>query len=161
LADISEIAGNTCVKSYHLTVHSDMERGRLVYDRKLKAGTGSPMYGLEVCRGLDMDADFLESAFALRKRLFADSGARLSTYNAGVVVEKCGVCGKREGLETHHIVPQAAADSSGRITAGKHKNTKENLVVLCSACHDAHHNGMLEIQGWEATTHGTKLKVVY
>ncbi len=161
LADISEIAGNACVKSYHLTVHSDMERGRLVYDRKLKAGTGSPMYGLEVCRGLDMDADFLESAFALRKRLFADSGARLSTYNAGVVVEKCGVCGKREGLETHHIVPQAAADSSGRITAGKHKNTKENLVVLCSACHDAHHNGMLEIQGWEATTHGTKLKVVY
>lgn len=161
LAEIDVIASNPFVKSYHLTVHSDVERGLLVYDRKLKSGTGSPMYGLEVCRGLDMDSEFLTTAFALRKALFAENGARLSTYNAGLVVQKCSVCGKRDGLETHHIVPQALADSEGRIGPGKHKNVKENLVVLCSACHNAHHHGMLEIQGWEATSHGPHIKVVH
>lgn len=161
LAEINSIASNPSVKSYHLTVHSDIERGLLVYDRKLKLGTGSPMYGLEVCRGLDMDSEFLTSAFAIRKALFADNGERLSKYNAELVVQKCGVCGGRTELETHHIVQQAAADSTGRIAPGKHKNSKTNLVVLCSACHNAHHNGMLEITGWEATSHGPQIKVVY
>ena len=159
LAEIDILSANPCVKSYHLTVHSDVERGRLVYDRKLKPGTGSPMYGLEVCRGLDMDAEFLKTAFALRKSLFADSGMRLSKYNAELVVQKCGVCGKQDGLETHHIIPQATADKEGRIGPGKHKNSKDNLVVLCSACHNAHHHGMLEITGWEATSHGPQIKV--
>jgi hypothetical protein len=44
-----------------------------------------------------------------------------------------------EGLETHHIIPQA---SGGGHTPG-------NLVCLCSACHDAHHGGQLNIVKWE------------
>lgn len=157
LASIPVIAESPDVSSYHLTVHPDLENGALVYDRMLKKGCGSPMYGLEVCRGLDMDAEFLKAAFDFRKQLFDASGSRLSKYNATLVVSACEVCGSHKDLETHHIVPQAAADAQGRIAPGKHKNTKENLVVLCDACHDKHHKGMLDIQGWKQTTHGKRL----
>lgn len=158
LAEIPEISNNPHVSFYHLTVHSNYEDGTLVYDRKLKRGCGSPMYGLEVCRGLDMDSEFLESALAFRKRLFDTEGPRPSRYNAGVVVGACSVCTSRDNLETHHIVPQAAA-LDGFIAPGKHKNAKENLAVLCDDCHKKHHSGLLEIQGWEATSRGKKLAV--
>ena len=159
LARIPDIAANSNIASYHLSVHSDTQRGCLVYDRKLRPGCGSPMYGLEVCRGLDMDASFLAAAFKYRKTLFEDGrDPRVSRYNAAVVVQACGVCGSKRALETHHIVPQAAADEANQIAPGKHKNTQENLVVLCSECHDAYHGGMLDIQGWVQTTHGRQLQ---
>jgi DNA mismatch repair protein MutS len=156
LAEIPELASEQCA-FYHLSVRSDTATRRLVYDRILKPGCGSPMYGLEVCRGLDMDSEFLTSAFAIRKRMFDAEGARLSRYNATVVVDKCAVCGATEALETHHIVPQAAADTDGSIKPGLHKNTASNLVPLCDTCHKAHHNGLLEIQGWADTSYGRKL----
>ena len=158
LAEIPEILENDLVKNYHLTVHSDPSRSVLIYDRKLHPGCGSPMYGLEVCRGLDMDSGFLASAFAFRRKYYSDDGkARISAYNATVVVSACAVCGSKEGLETHHIIPQASADARGMVGAGKHKNVRENLAVLCDACHTKHHHGMLEIQGWVATTSGRML----
>ena len=76
LSEVEEVAHHPAVSSYHLTVHpSATQRGALVYDRLLRRGTGSPMYGLEVCRGLDMDDAFLKTAFAFRKRLFSEDGA--------------------------------------------------------------------------------------
>ena len=159
LSDIPEIVGNPSVQSYHLSVSSDPTTGALIYDRALRAGCGSPMYGLEVCRGLDMDAEFLSLATALRKRMFtADGKAHASKYNPTVVVSRCTVCGvANNGLEVHHIIPQAAADATGRIAPGQHKNTKANLVVLCEECHNKHHSGLLEIQGWCSTSEGLKL----
>jgi DNA mismatch repair protein MutS len=146
------------VRAYHLSVVPDM-RGRLIYDRKLKEGSGSPIYGLEVCRGLDMDAGFLEAAMGIRRRLEGARGfAATSRYNAAIPVQACSVCGKTQGtLETHHIRPQAAADAKGRVEPGRHKNEAGNLVVLCESCHDAHHRGDLEIRGWVATTEGRVL----
>jgi 5-methylcytosine-specific restriction endonuclease McrA len=118
------------------------------------------MYGLEVCRGLDMDREFLETAFEFRKRLFSEEGApRASRYNAGVVVSACEVCGERTGLESHHIVPQASADARGRIAPGTSKHVTGNLAVLCGACHDKHHKGLLEIKGWVETSSGRKLSL--
>jgi DNA mismatch repair protein MutS len=147
---------------YHLSVRSDPATCRLVYDRILKPGCGSPMYGLEVCRGLDMDPEFLTSALAIRKRMFdADGAPRLSRYNAAVVVGRCAVCGSTDSLETHHIVPQAAADADGAIARGVHKNTASNLVPLCDTCHREHHSGMLEIKGWVETSTGRRLDVVH
>ena len=160
LADIPEIANNSAVSFYHLTVHPDIENNVLVYDRKLRIGCGSPMYGLEVCRGLDMDAMFLKRAVELRKRYFSDDGkAHASRYNAQVIVQMCEVCGSTNQLETHHIVQQSDADTNKRISPGKHMNTRENLVSLCSSCHDKHHGGLLDIQGWIKTTDGRKLKI--
>jgi DNA mismatch repair protein MutS len=162
LSEIPEIANDPKVRPYHLSVFPDLTTGALVYDRALRPGCGSPMYGLEVCRGLDMDAEFLALATALRKRMFtADGKAHASRYNSSVVVSRCGICGAgatgANTLEVHHIVPQAAADAEGRIAPGQHKNTKSNLVVLCESCHQKHHSGLLEIQGWKDTSEGVKL----
>jgi 5-methylcytosine-specific restriction endonuclease McrA len=117
------------------------------------------MYGLEVCRGLDMDPEFLAMAIALRKSMFTNDGkAHPSRYNATLTVSKCEVCGSQTDLETHHIITQAtAATNGGTIAPGKHKNTKENLVVLCDSCHKRHHNGVLIIKGWVDTSEGRKL----
>ena len=159
LSEVKEIVEHAAIRAYHLTVHpSATQHGALVYDRILRAGTGSPMYGLEVCRGLDMDREFLAAAFDFRKRLFSEEGVqRTSRYNAAVVVRMCEVCGAHERLESHHIVPQAVADEKGYISPGKSKHVEGNLVVLCDTCHDKHHAGLLEIKGWTETTSGRKL----
>ena len=159
LAEIPEIAKN--VAFYHLTVKSDLETNSLIYDRTLREGCGSPMYGLEVCRGLDMDPAFLEKAIDIRKRYFRDNGkAKASMYNPKVIIQECQICGSPDDLETHHIIPQASAKGKkNHISPGKHKNTKENLVCLCDTCHRKHHAGELVIQGWEKTTMGIKLMV--
>ena len=158
LADIPEIANNPDIGFYHLAVHPDLEKGTLVYDRSLRKGCGSPMYGLEVCRGLDMDAEFLSSAFAFRKRFFGGNGkARPSRYNASVIVDNCTICGSNTDLETHHLVPQA---QGRQLSPGKNVHSEENLAVLCEDCHTKHHRGLLTIQGWVQTTHGRVLKTV-
>jgi len=160
LMELPDLAATTAVRPYHLTVRSDPSRHVLLYDRILRPGCGSPMYGLEVCRGLDMDREFLVSAFAIRKKWFTEDGkVRTSRYNAGVVVDVCQLCGSKEDLQTHHIVHQASATADGRIAPGVHKNTKFNLAVLCEACHEKHHRGLLEIQGWQDSTEGRVLTV--
>lgn len=153
LHELGDDVGKPGVRSYHLSVKA--VGSTLQYDRLLKEGSGSEMYGLEVCRGLDMDAEFLALAFAIRKERTGDVG-KLSRYNAAVTVSACSKCGGNEGLETHHIVPQAAA-VDGRIAAGVSMNTVSNLAVLCSACHLKHHGGALEIKGWKDTTEGRVL----
>jgi DNA mismatch repair protein MutS len=146
------------VKPYHLSVKAAAEGQALIYDRLLREGRGPAIYGLEVCRGLDMDPQFLELAAALRRRWEgAADVAKTSRYNAAVPVQVCDVCGATAGLETHHIVPQAAADSKGFVAAGRHKNEASNLVILCDACHDAHHRGDMDVKGWQATSKGRRL----
>ena len=159
LATIPAIANNSNISVYHLSVIPNLEDGSLLYDRRLRPGCGSPMYGLEVCRGLDMDPEFLALAYELRKTLFHADGTLLhsSRYNAAVLVGKCSVCGATEGLETHHIVPQASAGPDGCISPGKHKNSKDNLAVLCETCHSKHHTGKIHIQGWQKTSYGKQL----
>jgi DNA mismatch repair protein MutS len=159
MMDMAEVAELQAVRPYHLTVVSDPRAGgKLIYDRKLKAGAGSPMYGLEVCRGLDMDAEFLRRAVDIRRRL--ENGSEMgkaSRYNAAVPVQACNVCGANKGLETHHIRPQAEADARGFVAQGAHKNDVGNLVVLCESCHDRHHRGELTIRGWIQTSEGRQL----
>ena len=43
--------------------------------------------------------------------------------------KRCAICGKLEGLETHHIVPLS---HGGR-------TVKANLIVLCKTCHRRKH----------------------
>lgn len=160
LLEVPEIAGIPTVRPYHLSVATGPGGHGLVYDRVLKEGRGPAIYGLEVCRGLDMDAQFLEYAAGLRRRWEGGVDvAKVSRYNAAVPVQVCDACGACEGLETHHIVPQAAADAAGFVAQGRHKNDRGNLVILCDACHDRHHAGEMDVRGWVATTAGRKLDV--
>lgn len=146
LHELGEYSG---VKSYHLSVRA--QGSALLYDRLLKEGAGSAMYGLEVCRGLDMDREFLALAFQLREERVG-LAMKASRYNAGVVVSRCSLCGATDGLETHHIVPQREFKESEL-----EKNRISNLAVLCAACHDKHHAGSLTVGGWVQTSEGRVL----
>jgi len=139
------------VRIAHLAVHYDEITGVLVYDRTLREGSGSSMYGLEVCRALDMPQDFLQRALEIRKTL-TDSVAKLSPYSRESVVDACEVCGSTSGLETHHIQHQATFTGPASELHAAH-----NLTTLCSVCHDDHHAGTLKIQGWEETSAGRRL----
>jgi len=152
LGDAKETTTKT--RAYHLSVKA--VGSSLQYDRLLKEGSGSAMYGLEVCRGLDMDAEFLALAFHIRKTRCGEPGGKPSRYNALVTVSSCSLCGSTDGLETHHIVPQATS-VAGLIGPGVSKNVVTNLAVLCVSCHDKHHRGVLEIKGWKDTTEGRRL----
>jgi DNA mismatch repair protein MutS len=146
LAALPDIAGLKGVRPFHLKVHYDAATDVLVYDRTLAPGSGSAMYGLEVCRALDLPINFLDRAMAIRKGL-SGATAHRSIYSASAVVDVCAVCGSTDRLETHHIVPQAEG--------GTHH--PGNLVCLCATCHDDHHGGRIDIHGWEETSAGRRL----
>jgi DNA mismatch repair protein MutS len=139
------------VRIAHLAVHYDEATGVLVYDRNLREGSGSSMYGLEVCRALDMPQDFLQRALEIRKTL-TDSIVKLSPYSRESVVTACEVCGSSSGLETHHIQHQATFTGPA-----SELHAARNLTTLCSVCHDDHHAGTLTIKGWEETSAGRRL----
>jgi DNA mismatch repair protein MutS len=138
------------VASVHLKVEYDATTDRLVYDRSLAPGSGSALYGLEVCRALDLPAGYLDRATTIRKQLAGWTAPHRSVYSADAVIDRCEICLKETGLEAHHIIPQALAINH---TAG-------NMVCLCTVCHDDHHGGRLEILGWEETSEGRRLKWV-
>jgi len=122
----------------HMTVRYDPSTQILLYDRVLKDGQGSRIYGLEVCRSLYMDPGFLERAYAFRNKYFPEEGGELgfekTTYNARKIRGKCELCHKEIASETHHLSPQRDADSAGFI-GGFHKNHPGNLAGVCEACH--------------------------
>jgi hypothetical protein len=74
----------------------------------------------------------------------------------------CSVCGSDTSLETHHIIEQCTADAYDYVINRNgvriHKNLLCNLVVLCAGCHDLHHNGTINISGWENEQYGTTLQ---
>jgi len=54
---------------YHLKVIFDKKNDKLIYDRKLEKGSGPGIYGLEVCKAMDMDDDFLNLANKIRRKI--------------------------------------------------------------------------------------------
>ena len=148
LHELAGLVPTGTVASVHLKVEYDAATDRLIYHRSLAPGSGSALYGLEVCRALDLPAGYLDRATAIRKQLAGWTAPHRSVYSAEAVIDRCEVCAKETGLEAHHIIPQALASNH---TAG-------NMVCLCTACHDDHHGGRLEIHGWEETSEGRRLK---
>ena len=54
LMDIQIIKGIQSLKIYHLKIEYDAEKELLIYKRKLEEGSGPAIYGLEVCKALDL-----------------------------------------------------------------------------------------------------------
>jgi len=148
LHELATLIPAASVKAVHLKVHYDAAADVLVYDRSLAPGSGSALYGLEVCRALDLPAAYLDRATVIRKQLAGWVAPHRSAYSASAVIDACEVCKGVVGLEAHHVIPQIA---EGSHTAG-------NLVCLCSVCHDDHHGGRLVIDGWEETSAGRRLR---
>lgn len=131
----------------HMTVSYDKEHDVLVYDRKLKDGPGHNMYGLEVCRALNLPEDFLKLANSIRMKYNPDSGSILSLktsrYNSKKIVGLCEKCGKEMGTEVHHLEHQHIANKEGFIHSDHgsfHKNHTGNLLTVCEKCHREFHH---------------------
>jgi len=158
LSRMTRITENKDVSLCHM--HVECVNGELIYDRRMRAGVGSGVYGLEVCRGLDLPSDFLRRAHEIRCELSGVSpmivDPKISRYNKNVFMDECKVCGKPPD-ETHHIVPQNEADKDGFI-GHFHKNQGFNLIPVCEKCHDAIHSKKITVSGFVATTNGVKLK---
>ena len=70
----------------HMEVKYDKIKDILIYDRKLKKGAGDSMYGLEVCKSLNLNPTFLERAHNIRTKYNEETKGILqlspSKYNA-------------------------------------------------------------------------------
>jgi DNA mismatch repair protein MutS len=126
----------------HMAVTFDREKDCLIYDRKLKPGPGNRMYGLEVCKSLYLEEEFLNMAYLIRNKYFPDTKGELShgtaVYNAKKVRGFCEVCKSEIAGETHHINEQKDANADGFIDSF-HKNHPANLLSVCEKCHDTIH----------------------
>ena len=134
----SEIKDLERMQLKHMAVHYDYELKSLVYDRKIKDGTGNRMYGLEVCKSLYLEEDFLEKAYEIRGKYFDTTRGELShstsVYNSKKIRGKCEMCNEEMGTEVHHLSPQKDADENGFI-GSFHKNHPANLSTVCERCH--------------------------
>ena len=142
IVDFEELNELERLKCFHVGLTYDATTESLVYDRKLKPGSGSRSYGLEVCESLYMDKAFLELAYNLRKKHFPEHEGSLSheqtKYNSKKIKGECELCGKRS-VEIHHLQEQHKANDNGFIE-GFHKNHPANLMALCEECHSKMHS---------------------
>jgi len=156
LLDIEFIKKSENLAILHL--HIEMENGKIIYDRTLRPGGGSKIYGLEVCRFLKMNDRFLENANLIRKKIQEIPTnlvePKLSKYNSEVYVSSCSICGD-VATETHHIKQQKDADENGYI-GDVHKDSKANLVVLCEKCHLQTHHSKQKIAKTVMTSEGVE-----
>lgn len=153
---ISEL-DESLLKVAHLSVVYDEKLDSLIYNRKLQAGPGSPIYGLMVARGLGLPLDFINDAHQTLLYLGGNNDNVLepirSRYNGKIYIDSCAMCNKsraQTALHTHHIIEQKDADEKGIVTkdnAGRmHKNAKDNLIVLCEQCHTNLHRRKEELE---------------
>jgi len=151
------------VEVWHLHVEYDPITKRLVYDRSLRPGNGSTLYGLEVARAMDLPFEFIEQALKNRHQIMGSvkqEEATSSAWNTDIVRKVCEVCHKAitSDLEVHHIKERASA-SNGILEDGSHMNDKRNLIVICEACHDKVHNRTIDIGPIKMTSDGPQREI--
>ena len=151
LHGIPDIINTKDLKIWHLHVEYDPVTKKLIYDRSLREGSGSTLYGLEVARAMDLPFEFIEQALENRRKI--TGSAKKSSWNTDIIRKECEICHKETGLEVHHIKPRADA-KNGILEDGTHMNDKRNLIVICQACHDKTHDGKIEIGEIKITSDG-------
>ena len=131
---------------YHMSVIFDKANNKLIYDRKLKSGAGESMYGLEVCKSLNLPTSFLDRAHDLRikyNKMYNNVLANdTSKYNAKKIRDVCELCKTRVGTEVHHLDYQKDAAANNYIEGPDrnfHKNHVANLINICEDCHQKIH----------------------
>jgi len=163
LHDLPQLIDNqSTVKVWHLHVDYDPVTKKLVYDRQLREGNGSTLYGLEVARAMDLPSDFIEQAMQNRHRILGSTtqnDAKASAWNKEIVRKECELCKKPNTLEVHHLVPRASATKS-ILEDGSVMNDKRNLMVICQTCHDEIHANKVEIKALQITSDGPEREIV-
>ena len=159
LMNLDEIKNLKNIVAKHLEVYFDGEK--LIYDRKLKDGSGSSVYGLEFAKSIYMDEEFLKKAEEIRKKLSNEYNElellikkKKSRYNKNLIVTTCAICGKVVE-DVHHIEEKEKAKDGfiGHIPV----NHKYNLIPLCKKHHKMVHEGKIIIKGFVTTDRGIEL----
>ncbi len=163
LMNIDIIKNNKSLQIYHLKIEYDSIRDILIYQRKLEKGSGPAIYGLEVCKSLDLGNEFISLARNIQLSITDSSKTlvndKISNYNAEILMDKCQICSKNSE-HTHHIKEQNTADDNNMIDH-HHKNINHNLVQLCESCHHKVHHENLRIYGYIKTDKGIQLNYEY
>ena len=148
---------------YHMSVIFDREKNKLIYDRKLKPGGGDTMYGLEVCKSLDLPYEFLSRAYEIRKKYNSNINSEsvldkgVSNYNSKKIKNLlCEICRKNKASDIHHLQFQKNADNNNIINNEFHKNSLANLINICDDCHSDIHKNDKELL-YKKTSHGYEL----
>ena len=149
----------------HLYVYYDRELDALVYDRKLKYGSGPSSYGLEVCKSLYFPVEFLDRAIEIRNKYHPENKSilsnQVSSYNAKKIRGMCEMCGISIGEDIHHLQEQKTANEKG-IIDHFHKNHPANLINICEKCHlKEHNNDSLLIKKKEKRKTSKGIKIIY
>lgn len=141
IINYSEIKDLENLKLYHMSVMFDYKNKCLVYDRKLRLGPGNNMYGLEVCKSLDLPKDFLERAHELRNKYsnkISILDQKESKYNKQKIKNMCEICNIYKGTEIHHLQHQKNS-ANGYISNEFRLNHNANLINICEICHNKIH----------------------
>ena len=147
----------------HMAVHYDKQTNVLVYDRKLREGSGESMYGLEVCKSLHLPDAFLQRAHAIRMKYHQETQNVLalspSHFNAKKLVGNCELCQENKASEVHHLQHQKNANKTNDYIDTFHKNHVANLLNICEACHQKIHKSGLQHKIVK-TTEGYQLRAI-
>ena len=167
IINYAEITSLHNVSMKHMSVIYNKENDCLVYDRKLKDGPGNNMYGLEVCKSLNLPQDFLDNAHNIRMKYHPELSSILqhksSHYNSkhitGGICENCKI---NVAVDVHHLIFQNEADTNGTINKKGltfTKNIKANLMNLCEKCHNSIHKSNKKFKKTK-TTNGIILEEI-
>ena len=159
IVNYEEVKSLDKIKMYHMSVIYDKSKKLLIYDRKLKPGAGESMYGLEVCKSLDLDDNFLERAHDLRikyNKVYQNILTQgTSKYNSNKI--KGGICENCKiniASEIHHLEYQKNA-TNGFIKDNDNnfdKNHPANLINICEDCHNKIHKSNKKLKSKKVTT---------
>jgi len=159
LMDLDEIKNLSNVAAKHLEVYFDGEK--LVYDRKIKNGSGSSVYGLEFAKSIYIDEEFLKTAEKIRKKLSNEYNdiellikKKRSRYNKDLFLSTCIICGSVVE-DVHHIKEKEKAKEG--FVEHIPINHKYNLIPLCKKHHKMVHEGKIIIKGFVTTSRGIEL----
>jgi len=167
LQKIKAIKNEPKINTCHLSV--DTTNDVIIFQRQLKPGSGSDLYGLEVCKSIISDDAFTNNAFQIRNELISGRpentilSKKRSNYNKRKILNHCEVCGYKPNvgnvpLDTHHINEQKNCDKLGFVNEKHfHKNKLYNLVSLCKGCHLKIDTAELIIRGYKSSTSGVFL----
>jgi DNA mismatch repair protein MutS len=161
IINYSEIKEINTLKLLHMSVLYDRVNDRLIYDRKLKEGPGDNMYGLEVCKSLNLPEDFLDMAHDIRNKynnksnVFNQNGLiiekKTSQYNSSKIKGVCEICKESEGTEVHHLIYQKEFENGNSKGNKLKKNHKANLINICEKCHDKIHEENSQLKIYKTT----------
>ncbi len=163
------------VKAFHLSVDFDPKTDSLIYDRKLKDGSGDKVYGIVVAKYIIQNKEFMDLTMKIKNELTNSFdtmiSGKTSRYNSNLYVYKCEICmknnvkGDKLPLETHHINFQkdCEKDKNGKVLKEdkEHllKNSMANLIVICDECHNKIHKGEITVENKILTSKGKKVNI--